>query len=164
VKKIPPIWRTSVDDVITWRHCKSSIALLLLSKITMKFRVSSHVHNNLAFPPCFQWLFLPFQIYIEFCGGGALDSIMMELEKPLTEPQIRCICRGMCDALGFLHQAGVIHRDLKAGNVLLSMDGCVKLGMNIWRGNNRRLPQGSRLTSVWSPEPTDLTRGSGHPD
>jgi hypothetical protein len=24
-EKIPPTWRTSVDDVIAWRHCKSSI-------------------------------------------------------------------------------------------------------------------------------------------
>jgi hypothetical protein len=25
-EKIPPIWRTSVNDVIAWHHCKSSIA------------------------------------------------------------------------------------------------------------------------------------------
>lgn len=70
------------------------------------------------------------QMYIEFCGGGAVDSIMQELEKPLTEPQIRCICREMCDALDFLHQNFVIHRDLKAGNVLLTTDGQVRLGQS----------------------------------
>jgi len=68
------------------------------------------------------------QMYIEFCGGGAIDSIMQELEKPLTEPQIRCICHEMCEALDFLHQHFVIHRDLKAGNVLLTTDGQVRLG------------------------------------
>jgi len=67
-------------------------------------------------------------MYIEFCGGGAVDSIMQELEKPLTEPQIRCICHEMCEALDFLHQNFVIHRDLKAGNVLLTADGQVRLG------------------------------------
>jgi len=53
---------------------------------------------------------------------------MQELEKPLTEPQIRCICHEMCEALDFLHQQLVIHRDLKAGNVLLTADGQVRLG------------------------------------
>jgi len=67
-------------------------------------------------------------MYIEFCGGGAVDGIMQELEKPLTEPQIRCICHEMCEALDFLHQNCVIHRDLKAGNVLLTTDGQVRLG------------------------------------
>jgi len=71
-------------------------------------------------------------MYIEFCGGGAVDSIMQELEKPLTEPQIRCICREMCEALDFLHQQFVIHRDLKAGNVLLTADGQVRLGQYWW--------------------------------
>jgi len=67
-------------------------------------------------------------MYIEFCGGGAVDSIMMNLERPLSEAQIRCICREMCEALEYLHDNYVIHRDLKAGNVLLTLDGHVKLG------------------------------------
>ncbi|XP_054709305.1 serine/threonine-protein kinase 10-like [Uloborus diversus] len=64
---------------------------------------------------------------IEFCEGGALDSIMMDLEKPLTEPQIRYVCREMLIGLQFLHSMKVIHRDLKAGNVLLTLDAGVKL-------------------------------------
>lgn len=69
-----------------------------------------------------------FQMYIEFCGGGALDSIMLELEKGLTEAQIKPVARQMLLALDFLHNHKVIHRDLKAGNVLLTMEGDVKLG------------------------------------
>lgn len=65
---------------------------------------------------------------MEFCGGGALDSIMIELEKGLTESQIRYVCHEMCEGLRFLHSCFVIHRDLKAGNVLLTVDGQVKLG------------------------------------
>ncbi|XP_055530162.1 serine/threonine-protein kinase 10 isoform X2 [Wyeomyia smithii] len=64
---------------------------------------------------------------IEYCDGGALDSIMVELEKPLTEPQIAYVCKHMCAGLHHLHKNKVIHRDLKAGNVLLTMDGGVKL-------------------------------------
>lgn len=68
------------------------------------------------------------QMLIEYCDGGALDSIMIELEKPLNEAQIAYVCKNVCQALSFLHSHKVIHRDLKAGNVLLTMDGGVKLG------------------------------------
>ncbi|XP_033757538.1 serine/threonine-protein kinase 10-like isoform X4 [Pecten maximus] len=66
-------------------------------------------------------------MYIEFCGGGALDSIMVDLEKPLTESMIRYVCHEICVALHFLHKNHVIHRDIKAGNVLLTLEGEVKL-------------------------------------
>jgi len=70
-------------------------------------------------------------MYIEFCSGGAVDSIMLDLERPLTEPEIRCICKQLCEALQFLHRNLIIHRDLKAGNVLLTADGTVKLGLSL---------------------------------
>uniref|UniRef100_A0AAQ4S3W0 non-specific serine/threonine protein kinase n=1 Tax=Gasterosteus aculeatus aculeatus TaxID=481459 RepID=A0AAQ4S3W0_GASAC len=66
-------------------------------------------------------------ILIEFCAGGAVDAIMLELERPLTEPQIRVVCRQTLEALSYLHENKVIHRDLKAGNILLSLNGEVKL-------------------------------------
>lgn len=65
---------------------------------------------------------------LEYCDGGALDSVMAELEKGLTEAQIAFVCREMCRGLEFLHARRVIHRDLKAGNVLATMLGGVKLG------------------------------------
>lgn len=66
-------------------------------------------------------------ILIEFCGGGAVDAIMLELERPLTEPQIRVVCKQVLEALLYLHDNKVIHRDLKAGNILVTLDGDVKL-------------------------------------
>ncbi|XP_059084323.1 serine/threonine-protein kinase 10-like isoform X3 [Tigriopus californicus] len=64
---------------------------------------------------------------IEFCDGGALDSIIVDLAKGLTEKQIAYVTHGMCLGLEHLHRNAIIHRDLKAGNVLLTMDGGVRL-------------------------------------
>ncbi|XP_064465697.1 STE20-like serine/threonine-protein kinase [Ornithodoros turicata] len=64
---------------------------------------------------------------IEFCEGGAVDTIMLDLEKPLTETQVRFVCHELCEGLRFLHSRKVIHRDLKAGNILLTLDGDVKI-------------------------------------
>ncbi|KAM4702835.1 STE20-like serine/threonine-protein kinase [Rhinophrynus dorsalis] len=66
-------------------------------------------------------------ILIEFCAGGAVDAVMLELERPLTEPQIRVVCKQTLEAMLYLHEHKIIHRDLKAGNILLTLDGDVKL-------------------------------------
>ncbi|XP_071792762.1 serine/threonine-protein kinase 10-like isoform X3 [Asterias amurensis] len=64
---------------------------------------------------------------IEFCEGGALDDIMLDLEKGLTEMQIKVVCKQMLEALDFLHSKHIIHRDIKAGNILLTMSGDIRL-------------------------------------
>ncbi|XP_043911895.1 STE20-like serine/threonine-protein kinase isoform X2 [Protopterus annectens] len=66
-------------------------------------------------------------ILIEFCAGGAVDAVMLELERPLTEPQIQVVCKQTLEALSYLHENKIIHRDLKAGNILLTLDGDIKL-------------------------------------
>uniref|UniRef100_A0A673AIY3 non-specific serine/threonine protein kinase n=1 Tax=Sphaeramia orbicularis TaxID=375764 RepID=A0A673AIY3_9TELE len=66
-------------------------------------------------------------IMIEFCPGGAVDATMLELDRGLTEPQIKVVCRQMLEGLVYLHSMKIIHRDLKAGNILLMLDGDIKL-------------------------------------
>uniref|UniRef100_A0AAR2KMT9 non-specific serine/threonine protein kinase n=1 Tax=Pygocentrus nattereri TaxID=42514 RepID=A0AAR2KMT9_PYGNA len=66
-------------------------------------------------------------IMIEFCPGGAVDANMLELDRGLTEKQIQVVCWQMLEALVYLHGKKIIHRDLKAGNILLTLDGDIKL-------------------------------------
>lgn len=58
----------------------------------------------------------------------SLSSAAPELDRGLTEPQIKVVCRQMLEALTYLHSMKIIHRDLKAGNILLMLDGDIKLG------------------------------------
>ncbi|KAM9065013.1 STE20-like serine/threonine-protein kinase isoform X2 [Sarcophilus harrisii] len=66
-------------------------------------------------------------ILIEFCAGGAVDAVMLELERPLTESQIQVVCKQTLEALNYLHENKIIHRDLKAGNILFTLEGDIKL-------------------------------------
>ena len=55
-------------------------------------------------------------------------SFPLDLDHGLSEPQIRCISKQMFDVLAFLHDRGCIHRDIKAGNILLCQNGTIRLG------------------------------------
>uniref|UniRef100_A0A8C6MKN3 non-specific serine/threonine protein kinase n=1 Tax=Nothobranchius furzeri TaxID=105023 RepID=A0A8C6MKN3_NOTFU len=81
-----------------------------------------------------------YKIMIEFCPGGAMDANMLELDRGLTEPQIKVVCRQMLEALEYLHSLKIIHRDLKAGNILLMLNGDIKLAdFGVSAKNNKTL-------------------------
>ena len=66
-------------------------------------------------------------IVMEYCGGGTLDALLKR-EGPLDPGRVATIGSAICDALAYAHANGVVHRDIKPGNVLLSEDGTVKVG------------------------------------
>uniref|UniRef100_A0A674CFN4 non-specific serine/threonine protein kinase n=1 Tax=Salmo trutta TaxID=8032 RepID=A0A674CFN4_SALTR len=66
-------------------------------------------------------------LVMEYCLGSASDLLEVH-KKPLQEVEIAAITHGALLGLAYLHSHNMIHRDVKAGNILLTEPGQVKLG------------------------------------
>jgi tetratricopeptide (TPR) repeat protein len=68
-------------------------------------------------------------IVIPVMPGGDVEGLIEKApERRLPIEQAVGIAKAICQGLGYAHGKGIIHRDIKPGNVWLSADGTVKIG------------------------------------
>ncbi|KAL6639855.1 hypothetical protein ACP70R_022450 [Stipagrostis hirtigluma subsp. patula] len=69
------------------------------------------------------WVVMPYM-----AAGSALHIMKTSFPDGFDEPVIATLLREVLKALVYLHSQGHIHRDVKAGNILIDTNGAVKLG------------------------------------
>ncbi|VEU23410.1 DEKNAAC104655 [Brettanomyces naardenensis] len=101
-------------------------------------------------------------ISMEYCGGGSCTDLL-RTHKSLTELAVAYITRDALRGLQYLHSQGIIHRDIKAANILLTDDAGVKLAD--FGVSGRLLNSGKRKTFVGTPywmAPEIILRKNGY--
>ncbi|KAG7278212.1 hypothetical protein CRUP_012708 [Coryphaenoides rupestris] len=66
-------------------------------------------------------------IVMEFCAAGSVSDLMRLRGKTLSEHEVSTVLQSTLKGLEYLHFMRKIHRDIKAGNILLTAEGQAKL-------------------------------------
>jgi MAP/microtubule affinity-regulating kinase len=86
------------------------------------------------------------QVYLimEYVSGGELHERIVQAQR-LCEDEARSVFRQIVCAINYCHERGIVHRDLKADNILLDAHGNVKV---IDFGLGTRYSVGQRLIDL----------------
>lgn len=122
------------DDVMLERKVAIKVLNPLLTMdthFTERFRQEAKVQASLIHPNIIS-LFNYFQedanycMVMEYADGETLKKIIAD-KGPIPEQRAIWILNQILEALAFAHKRGIIHRDIKPGNILLTKDDTVKI-------------------------------------
>ncbi|KAK0731657.1 hypothetical protein B0H67DRAFT_565462 [Lasiosphaeris hirsuta] len=107
---------------------KSQMATKMEQKFQTELQIHSkmrqqnivHFHRAFTFENCTY-------LVLELCPNGSLMD-MVKRRKGLTEPEVRFYAIQISGAIKYMHAKGIIHRDLKMGNIFLDKYMNAKIG------------------------------------
>lgn len=67
-----------------------------------------------------------YSLFLEYVAGGSVGSLIRMYGR-FDEPLIQYLTSQVLEGLSYLHSRGILHRDMKADNVLLDQDGICKI-------------------------------------
>jgi len=65
-------------------------------------------------------------IVMEYLEGQTLGHLMQTI-RPMPEPDALKIASRICEALHYMHEHDVVHRDLKPDNIMICNDGSIRI-------------------------------------
>lgn len=83
-------------------------------------------HDNIVQYLGFEQKGTIYSLFLEYVAGGSISSCLRSFGS-FDEPLVKFITRQVLLGLEYLHSNGILHRDLKADNLLLEIDGTCKI-------------------------------------
>jgi TonB family protein len=92
-----------------------------------RFRQEAEAAGRLSHPDIVRVYDIgPNFMVMEFIEGRTLGTLMRE-GASLSVRQVSAIVTRVADAIDYAHKSGIVHRDIKPGNIMLLDDGSVKV-------------------------------------
>lgn len=68
---------------------------------------------------------------MDYCAAGSIRNLIEMCNSPLNEMEAAYVISATLKGLVYLHAMNIIHRDVKAANILLTEDAQIKLGIKL---------------------------------
>ncbi|KAH6895211.1 hypothetical protein B0T10DRAFT_602929 [Thelonectria olida] len=114
------------------RFALKVVKSIMPAKMEQKFQTELQIHSKMKHKNVVQF-FRAFSfesstyLVLELCPNGSLMD-MVKRRKGLTEPEVRFYSVQIAGAIKYMHNKGIIHRDLKMGNIFLDSQMNAKIG------------------------------------
>src|SRR5512142_2423288 len=91
-------------------------------------------------------------IVTEYLRGYTLSHLLTSV-RPMPEKDAVKLASRVCEALTYLHEQGVVHRDLKPQNIMLCNDGTIRvMDFGIAKAGGRRMTFAGFTPTVGTPD------------